>query len=37
MELISAENPEKVQAVMAAMLQMIKFDVAALEKAYDEA
>ncbi|MCA9978915.1 MAG: VOC family protein [Anaerolineales bacterium] len=36
-ELVSDENPDKVQAVMAAMLQMVKFDVAALEKAYDEA
>lgn len=37
MELIGDDNPAKVQAVMAAMLEMIKLDVAALEKAYQEA
>lgn len=37
MELIADDNPAKVQAVMAAMLEMIKLDVAALEKAYQEA
>ena len=37
MELIGDHNPEKVQAVMAAMMDMIKLDVAALEKAYQEA
>lgn len=37
MELIADENPKKVQAVMDAMLSMIKLDVAALEKAYDDA
>ena len=37
MELIGGDNPAKVQAVMAAMMEMIKLDVAALEKAYQEA
>ena len=37
MELIGDKNPRKVQAVMAAMMEMVKLDVAALEKAYDEA
>jgi len=37
MELIADENPRKVQAVMDAMMSMIKLDVAALEKAYDDA
>ncbi|MBK7895002.1 MAG: VOC family protein [Anaerolineaceae bacterium] len=37
MELIADDNPAKVQAVMAAMLDMIKLDVPALEKAYEEA
>jgi predicted 3-demethylubiquinone-9 3-methyltransferase (glyoxalase superfamily) len=37
MELIADKNPKKVQAVMAAMLKMVKLDVAALEKAYEEA
>jgi len=37
MELIGGDNSEKVQAVMAAMMEMIKLDVAALEKAYQEA
>jgi predicted 3-demethylubiquinone-9 3-methyltransferase (glyoxalase superfamily) len=35
MELIADENPRKVQAVMDAMMTMVKLDVAALEKAYD--
>jgi predicted 3-demethylubiquinone-9 3-methyltransferase (glyoxalase superfamily) len=37
MELIGDPDPEKVKAVMDAMLTMIKLDVAALERAYDEA
>jgi predicted 3-demethylubiquinone-9 3-methyltransferase (glyoxalase superfamily) len=37
MELISDQNPKKVQAVMEAMMTMVKLDVAALEKAYDAA
>ncbi|MCB9140281.1 MAG: VOC family protein [Caldilineaceae bacterium] len=37
MELMGDENPRKVQAVMNAMLQMVKFDVAALEEAYANA
>jgi predicted 3-demethylubiquinone-9 3-methyltransferase (glyoxalase superfamily) len=37
MEIIADQNPGKVQAVMAAMMEMVKLDVAALEKAYDEA
>jgi predicted 3-demethylubiquinone-9 3-methyltransferase (glyoxalase superfamily) len=37
MELIRDENPQKVQAVMEAMMTMVKLDVAALEKAYHEA
>ncbi len=36
-ELIRDKNPKKVQAVMAAMMEMVKLDVAALEKAYDTA
>jgi predicted 3-demethylubiquinone-9 3-methyltransferase (glyoxalase superfamily) len=36
-ELIGDKNPKKVQAVMDAMMTMVKFDVAALERAYDEA
>ena len=35
MELINDKNPKKVQAVMEAMMKMVKLDVAALEKAYD--
>lgn len=35
MELIQDSNPAKVQAVMAAMMEMVKLDVAALERAYD--
>jgi len=37
MELIADKNPRKVQAVMGAMMTMVKLDVAALEKAYDAA
>lgn len=37
MELVGDKDPKKVQAVMDAMLQMVKLDVAALEKAYQEA
>ena len=37
MELISDKNPRKVQAVMAAMMKMVKLDVAALERAFDDA
>jgi predicted 3-demethylubiquinone-9 3-methyltransferase (glyoxalase superfamily) len=37
MELINNENVKKVQAVMDAMLKMIKLDVAALEKAFKDA
>jgi predicted 3-demethylubiquinone-9 3-methyltransferase (glyoxalase superfamily) len=37
MELISDPTPKKSQAVMAAMMKMVKFDVAALEKAHAEA
>lgn len=37
MELIADEDPKKVQAVMAAMLDMVKLDVTALERAYDAA
>jgi hypothetical protein len=37
MELISDTNPKKVQAVMEAMMKMIKLDVAGLERAYDDA
>jgi predicted 3-demethylubiquinone-9 3-methyltransferase (glyoxalase superfamily) len=36
-ELIRDTNPEKVKAVMDAMLTMVKLDVAALERAYDDA
>ena len=34
-ELIADKDPKKVQAVMDAMMTMVKLDVAALEKAYD--
>lgn len=34
-ELIRDENPAKVKAVMDAMMDMVKLDVAALERAYD--
>ena len=37
MELIRDTNPTKVKAVMDAMMEMVKLDVAALERAYDEA
>ena len=37
MELIGDKSPRKVQAVMEAMMKMVKLDVAALEKAYDDA
>jgi predicted 3-demethylubiquinone-9 3-methyltransferase (glyoxalase superfamily) len=37
MELISDRDPKKVQAVMDAMMTMVKLDVAALEQAYDNA
>ncbi|MFY0665095.1 MAG: VOC family protein [Natronospirillum sp.] len=37
MELIADSNPKKVQAVMDAMMTMVKLDVAELEKAYDAA
>lgn len=37
MELIADQDPRKVQAVMAAMMEMVKLDVATLEKAYEEA
>jgi predicted 3-demethylubiquinone-9 3-methyltransferase (glyoxalase superfamily) len=36
-ELISDENPTKVRGVMEAMMKMVKLDVAALERAYDDA
>ena len=34
-ELIGDKNPAKVKAVMDAMMEMVKLDVAALERAYD--
>lgn len=37
MELINDPNPEKVKAVMDAMMTMVKLDVAALEEAYNQA
>lgn len=37
MELIGDKNPKKVQAVMDAMMEMVKLDVAAMEHAYDNA
>ncbi len=37
MELIGDRDPKKVQAVMAAMMTMVKLDVAALERAYEDA
>ena len=37
MELIRDEDPGKVKAVMDAMMTMVKLDVAALERAYNEA
>jgi predicted 3-demethylubiquinone-9 3-methyltransferase (glyoxalase superfamily) len=36
-ELINDEDPKKVKAVVAAMMKMVKLDVAALERAYAEA
>lgn len=36
-ELIGDKDPKKVKAVMEAMMNMVKLDVAALEKAYTEA
>lgn len=36
-ELIRDTNPKKVQAVMDAMMEMVKLDVAVLEKAYKDA
>ena len=37
MELIDDQNPNKVKAVMEAMMTMVKLDVTALEAAYNEA
>ncbi|MCB2204807.1 VOC family protein [bacterium] len=37
MELINDQNPDKVKAVMDAMLKMVKLDVAELEEAYERA
>ena len=37
MELIADKDPNKVQAVMDAMMNMVKLDVAALERAFEEA
>ena len=37
MELISDNNSRKVQAVMEAMMKMVKLDVAELERAYNDA
>jgi len=37
MELIRGNDPQKVKAVMDAMMTMVKLDVAALERAYNEA
>ena len=37
MELIADKNPKKVQAVMDAMMTMVKLDVAGLEKVYEAA
>ena len=37
MELLADSNSAKVQAVIAAMMTMVKLDVADLERAYDEA
>ncbi len=36
-ELIADKDPKKVKAVMAAMMEMVKLDVAGLERAYQEA
>ena len=37
MQLINDKNQKKVKAVMEAMMTMVKLDVAALERAYDDA
>ena len=37
MELINDPNPTKVKAVMDAMMEMVKLEIAPLEKAYKEA
>jgi predicted 3-demethylubiquinone-9 3-methyltransferase (glyoxalase superfamily) len=37
MQLMGDKDPKKVQAVVAAMMTMVKLDVAGLEKAYNEA
>lgn len=37
MQLVGDADPRKVKAVMEAMMTMVKLDVAALERAYDEA
>ena len=37
MQLMGDKDPKKVQAVVAAMMKMVKLDVAALEKAYADA
>lgn len=37
MDIIADKDPKKVQAVMGAMMKMVKLDVAELERAYDEA
>jgi predicted 3-demethylubiquinone-9 3-methyltransferase (glyoxalase superfamily) len=37
MELLDDKNPKKVQAVVAAMMKMVKLEVAALQRAYDQA
>jgi len=37
MELINDNNPRKVQAVMAAMMKMVKLEVSELERAYNDA
>ena len=37
MELIRDEDPKRVEAVMDAMMTMVKLDVAALERAYNDA
>ena len=37
MELIRDKDPKKVQGVIAAMMKMVKLDVAALERAYNDA
>ena len=37
MDLIADKDPKKVQAVMGAMMKMVKLDVAEMERAYDEA